>query len=72
VKKPKNPLDLSEILGALASDRDSEMLYKFSTSRIKFTSSESVSWTLDGEFGGNVSECDIINRNNALEIMIES
>lgn len=72
VKNPKNPLELTEIIGALTSDRDSEMLYKFSTSRIKFTCSEEIAWTLDGEFGGKVTECDIINRNNALEIMIES
>jgi diacylglycerol kinase family enzyme len=73
VKNPRNPIELSEIIGALASDtNDSELLYKFSTSKIKFTSSEDISWTLDGEFGGKMSVCEIVNRNNALEIMIES
>jgi YegS/Rv2252/BmrU family lipid kinase len=73
VKNPRNPIELSEIIGALASDsNESELLYKFSTSKIKFTSSEDISWTLDGEFGGKMSVCEIVNRNNALEIMIES
>ena len=54
IKTPKNPMELSEVLACLTNIRkESDMLYTFQTSSIKFTSSESVSWTLDGEYGGD-------------------
>ncbi len=72
IRKPKNPLELTEILNTLAlGSKDSDMVYSFSTSQIKFTASEEVPWTLDGEFGGNVVVADIKNDQKAIEIMVE-
>jgi len=50
---------------------ESEMVYSFQTKEIKFTSSEEVPWTLDGEFGGKHKEVTIVDEKGALEIAIE-
>jgi YegS/Rv2252/BmrU family lipid kinase len=72
VKKPRNPLELTEILNALTTNRDSEMLYQFSASQIRFRTSLKISWTLDGEYGGTTDDVKITNCHRAVEIMIDS
>ena len=58
IKTPKNPMELSEVLACLTNIRkESDMLYTFQTSSIKFTSSESVSWTLDGSTAETIRRC---------------
>ena len=72
IKTPKNPMELSEVLACLTNIRqESDMLYTFQTSSIKFTSSESVSWTLDGEYGGDHQTVSIEDCSRALEILVE-
>ena len=72
VRNPKNPMELSEILSALSTGRrDSDMLYSFQTTEIKFTSNEEIAWTLDGEFGGKCEISEIKNINKALTIMVD-
>lgn len=72
IRMPKNPVELSEVLAALTNIRqESDMLYTFQTSEIKFTSNEDVSWTLDGEYGGDHSQVKITNCVRALEILVE-
>ena len=72
IKTPKNPMELSEVLACLTNIRkESDMLYTFQTSSIKFTSSESVSWTLDGEYGGDHQTVLIEDCPRALEILVE-
>lgn len=72
IKTPKNPMELSEVLACLTNIRkESDMLYTFQTSSIKFTSSESVSWTLDGEYGGDQQTVFIEDCPRALEILVE-
>ena len=72
VRNPKNPMELSEILSALSTGRrDSDMLYSFQTTEIKFTSNEEIAWTLDGEFGGKCKISEIKNINKALTIMVD-
>ena len=72
IKTPKNPMELSEVLACLTNIRkESNMLYTFQTSSIKFTSSESVSWTLDGEYGGDHQTVLIEDCPRALEILVE-
>ena len=72
IKMPKNPMELSEVLACLTNIRqESDMLYTFQTSQIKFTSNEEVSWTLDGEYGGDHREVVIKNCPKALEILVE-
>lgn len=72
IRNPKNPIELADVLNCLQTGRrDSDMLYSFQTNRIKFTASEDVSWTLDGEFGGSQKVTEIRICPSALEIIVE-
>lgn len=70
-RSPKNPIELSEILGYLTGvSRDTEMVYSFQTTGVRFTANEEISWTLDGEYGGSHSTVTVTNASKALEIMV--
>ena len=72
VKSPKNPIELNDILGYLTGlIKDSDMVYSFQTSQIRLTSSEKVSWTLDGEYGGDHTQVTVEDYHKALEIIVE-
>lgn len=71
IKKPKNPLELQEIIAALLIEQiDTKYMYTFKTGYITFESLEEIPWTLDGEFGGEHDEVVIDNLNKQLEIMV--
>lgn len=60
IKKPRNPLELNEILGCLTRRiDDSDLIYSFKTDRLKILSDKPVAWTRDGEFGGEQTEVNI-------------
>lgn len=73
VKKPRN---LAELQGAIASllrnDLNNPCLYSFHTSDMRVFSNEEVSWTLDGEFGGNLRHVQIGVIPQAYTIMVPS
>jgi YegS/Rv2252/BmrU family lipid kinase len=72
IKMPKNPMELNDIIAFLTGiSKDSNMVYSFQTNYIRLTCSEPVSWTLDGEFGGEHEVVVAQNRNKALEIIVE-
>jgi diacylglycerol kinase family enzyme len=72
IKMPKNPMELNDIIAFLTGiSKDSNMVYSFQTNYIRLTCSEPVSWTLDGEFGGEHEVVVAQNRNKALEILVE-
>ena len=72
VKSPKNPIELNDILAYLTGiTKDSNMVYSFQTSQIRLTSSEEVSWTLDGEYGGDHTQVVVEDHHKALEIIVE-
>lgn len=72
IRKPKNPIELNEILAFLTNIiSDTSMVYSFQTKSIKLTCSQEVPWTLDGEFGGNHQQVLVENNHKALEIMVE-
>lgn len=72
IKRPKNPIELQEIITALLIESfDTEYMYTFKASKIKFESTEEIPWTLDGEFGGQHEKVKICNQKQALQIMIE-
>lgn len=71
VKLPDNMLDMSNLLAAFINrDINTELMYCFKTKHIEFDSKESISWTRDGEFGGNHTHVDIRNENKVINIMI--
>ena len=70
IKRPKNPLELQEILSALLIEEiDSNYMYSFKTKKLVIEAEEAVSWTLDGEFGGEHQKVIIENNQKAVEIM---
>lgn len=73
IKRPRNPLEIQEILAALLVEEiDSNYMYSFRTRRLTIESEEAVPWTLDGEFGGEHNHVVIENNQKAVEIIIDS
>ena len=73
IKRPKNPLEIQEILASLLLEEiDSNYMYSFRTRRLIVESEEMVPWTLDGEFGGEHTRVEIENNQRAVEIIINS
>lgn len=71
IKKPRNPMELNEIIASLINlVDDTNMVYSFKANEVKFTAKNTIPWTLDGEFGGNQTEVVIKNMHRAVEIMI--
>lgn len=72
IKKPKNPMELNEIIASLINlVDDTEMIYSFKTDEVKFTSSKQIPWTLDGEFGGDHKEVCVKNLKQAVDIIVK-
>lgn len=72
-KRPKNPLELNEIIMALLSSFDNtDMIDSFKTDSLVLETEEPVAWTLDGEFGGEHKKVEIQNKMQALNILINS
>jgi len=70
IKKPASLMDWQGIITALVKmDLKNELFTVFKTQKLKFTSSEPIAWTLDGDFGGKFIEAEIMNLHNALEII---
>lgn len=73
IARPKNPLELQEIMtGLLTAEDNSDLIYSFKASRVLIESEEEVSWTLDGEFGGSLRSAEIENRHEALNLYLKS
>ncbi len=72
IKKPKNPIELNEIIVSLVNHVDNtDLVYSFKTSELHLSSGHEIPWTLDGEFGGKHTEVIIKNRKQAVEIMTD-
>lgn len=70
VKKPKNASDLSKIAASILNRNfDNECIECFKTSGIKVTADKPLSWTLDGENGGEHRITQIRIHERALVIM---
>ena len=71
IRKPMNALELNQIMAALVSGNiNTESMYCFKTSFLRIESEDTVAWTLDGEFGGKHKEVEIVDRKQALEILV--
>ena len=70
IKKPRNPIELNEIIASLINlVDDTDMVYSFKTSEVKFLARSPIAWTLDGEFGGEHKEFAVKNLRQAIEIV---
>lgn len=73
IQRPKNALELQEILAALAtSQMDTRYMYSFKSACIEVEAldEEEVPWTLDGEFGGEHRKAVIRSHRKAVEIRV--
>ena len=71
IRKPKNPFELNEIIRSLTNRiDDTDMIYSFKTDELQIASKEVLSWTLDGEFGGEGQEWIIKNRHKEVCIYV--
>lgn len=70
LKRPRSFADLQNIVASLVSGQllsSSFIVRKISS--LRFLSEQPVGWTLDGEFGGKITEAEIECRPRALEII---
>lgn len=71
IRYPDNPADQTKMLGAvLAQDIDSKYISFLHTNRLVFESAEKIPWTVDGEFGGDVTEGEISVREKCIQIIL--
>ena len=76
LRKLKNPSDINQIMTTLMTEgmnaeyMNADCIIYARTKRIAFYSQEPVSWTLDGEYGGDHKEVEVVSKPQALEIMI--
>lgn len=71
IRKPPNPIELNNIILALVDKRvKSEYIHTFKTAALVVESEKPLSWTLDGEFGGEHCKAVIENRQQVLDIRV--
>ena len=72
VKSPTNPMELNDIIYYLTGLlSETKMVYSFKASHIRIRSRESVTWTLDGENGGEHWQVDIKNHHKKLNFAVK-
>ncbi len=70
VRMPKNIFELQSILSALLMQKvDERYMFFARVSHVRFYCEENLSWTLDGESGGNFKEVEISNLRQAIQII---
>ncbi|MEA5039238.1 MAG: YegS/Rv2252/BmrU family lipid kinase [Clostridiaceae bacterium] len=70
VKKPGNALELTPLINTfLMGEMESDLVYTFKTQSLHLHSEVPISWTLDGEYGGQRTDVIIENQKEALGIM---
>ena len=73
VRKPRNPLELSDCILALKTqDYDSPMLTLVSTPWVEIEAPEDMDWTLDGEHEPGISHCKVQNLHSAVQVILNS
>ncbi len=55
---------------ALRLDFDNDSFISAQTGALRFEFDEPVAWTVDGEFGGSVTEVEIHNERRAIDIIV--
>lgn len=75
IKKPANPVQLQKIFHSLLNIKeeiDKDYIKFFRTDKITFTSlnDEPITWTLDGEYGGNAPVNTVVNNKKAVSFII--
>lgn len=72
IHKPKNIIELNQIIASLTNLKDNtDLIDSFRADRVKFHAVEEIPWTLDGEYGGDHRDVEIINHCKAVDIVIQ-
>jgi len=70
IKYPKTPLDMQGIINALLKrEAEPAFIYSFKASKLCIFGEREVSWTLDGEFGGNPQNVKLENKKCAIQVI---
>ena len=71
IKRPKNPIELNEVIASLLTAEDkTSLIDSFKTDRILIESNQEIPWTLDGEYGGEHSFVRIEAQKHAMELVL--
>ena len=71
IHKPKNIIELNQIIASLTNLKDTtDLIDSFRADRVRFHAEEEVPWTLDGEYGGDHQDVEIINHCKAIDIVV--
>jgi len=71
IKKPKNFRGLNKVIFSILRKKyDQKNIFYMKSKHMKIDFEESVTWTLDGEFGGSVQEVLIENNRSKIGIMV--
>ena len=71
VRAPKSPKDMQAIVDSmLKRSYNEKQVTLINAKNISFTFTESVPWTVDGEFAGEVSEVEINNLSKAIQVVL--
>ena len=72
IKKPKNALGYQNILSAFVTGNieKTENIISFKASNVTIESDEPVKWTVDGEYGGELTFAEIVNIPRAFSVIV--
>ena len=72
IYQPANVIEFQEIITSLMTGQmNSRFIENFKTDELELEGEEEVPWTLDGEDGGVHKKVKIINRKQAIPIMVK-
>lgn len=72
IHKPKNIIELNQIIASLTNLKDNtDLIDSFQADRVKFHAAEEIPWTLDGEYGGDHKDVEILNHCKEIDIVIQ-
>ena len=72
IKMPSTPAEMQQIIRGLLQNEveGNEMFFECKASRVVVDGEQEIAWTLDGEFGGSLKHVEILNQQQALDIML--
>lgn len=73
IRKPAMMIELSRVINSLlVGELDEELILSVKTRKLRITSDIPIQWTLDGEFGGNLTDVEIENIHRALRVNVST
>lgn len=71
IRMPKNLIDLQNIINSLLMEKENDkFIFTASTDQVTLHSSEPISLSVDGEYGGSYEDIEITNYKKAVEFLV--